>query len=193
MIQRQKDNFVTENENRAGDLSNTIQPLSKRTVSLPFRYLRTWIFSILALVFLPIGAGLFLIGIEMEEDLRTDWDEVTAEVIRNDETGVEYQIINENLLNSEGSLGYDLDYFLDNTPGELTLTASACDLVSRFIIPKERGEEFSLWIDPSKSSEQSCVPITRDMSAFYIMLGGVLMFLSAIRLFRTINDAALKR
>ena len=132
------------------------------------------------------------IGIEMEEDLHDDWDEVTAEVIRNDESGLEYRINDANYGELEGELGYDLDYFLDNTPGTLTLSASVCDLVSRFIIPKDSGEEFMLWLDPDKASQQSCVPITRDMSSVYIILGAILMGLSAIRLIRTINAAALR-
>lgn len=185
--------FSQSNKMRADELSNTIQPLGKRRVSLPFRYLRTWIFSVLALVFLPIGAGLFLIGIEMEEDLRDDWDEVRAEVIRNDETGVDYRITEGNLTDDESSFSYELDYFLDNSPGQLTLTASICDLVSRFIIPQDTGSEFTLWVNPDKSSQQSCVPITRDMSSLYVVLGAILMALSAFRLLRTINSAALAK
>lgn len=185
--------FSVSNNARADDLSNTIQPLGKRRVSLPFRYLRTWVFSLLALVFLPIGAGLFLIGIEMEEDLRDDWDEVRAEVIRNDETGVDYRITEGNLTNDESAFSYELDHFLDNSPGQLTLTASICDLVSRFIIPKEQGEEFTLWVNPDKTSQQSCVPINRDISSLYTVLGAVLMALSAFRLLRTINSAALSK
>ncbi len=185
--------FSQSNKMRADELSNTIQPLGKRRVSLPFRYLRTWIFSVLALVFLPIGAGLFLIGIEMEEDLRDDWDEVRAEVIRNDETGVDYRITEGNLTDDESSFSYELDYFLDNSPGQLTLTASICDLVSRFIIPQDTGSEFTLWVNPDKTSQQSCVPITRDMSSLYVVLGAILMALSAFRLLRTINSAALSK
>lgn len=185
--------FSTSNEAQMDDLSSTIQPLGKRRVSLPFRYLRTWLFSLLALVCLPIGIGVFLIGIEMEEDVREDWDEVTAEVIRNDANGVDYRITDGNSSDDEGSFGYDLDYFLDNTPGQLTLTASVCDLVSRFIIPKEQGSEFTLWVNPDKASQQSCVPINRDISSLYIVLGAVIMALSAIRLLRTINSAALAK
>lgn len=185
--------FSTSNKAQMDDLSSTIQPLGKRRVSLPFRYLRTWLFSLLALVCLPIGIGVFLIGIEMEEDVREDWDEVTAEVIRNDANGVDYRITDGNSSDDEGSFGYDLDYFLDNTPGQLTLTASVCDLVSRFIIPKEQGSEFTLWVNPDKASQQSCVPINRDISSLYIVLGAVIMALSAIRLLRTINSAALAK
>ncbi|GAB5493925.1 MAG: hypothetical protein Phog2KO_41400 [Phototrophicaceae bacterium] len=202
--QKQKDNFNARhkaqfntsfqvaNQSRADELSNTIEPLGKRRVSFPFRYLRTWIFSLLALVFLPIGAGLFLIGIEMEDNLRDDWDEVRAEVIRNDESGVEYEIVDTVYSGLEGEFSYELDSFLDKSPHTLTLSASACDLLSRFIIPKDSGEEFTLWIDSDKTSQQSCVPITRDMSSVYIILGAILMGLSGIRLLRTINDAALK-
>ena len=185
-------NFQVANKSRADELSNTIQPLGKRSVSLPFRYLRTWIFSLLALIFLPIGAGLFLIGIEMEENLRDDWTQVTAEVTRNDESGVEYEVIDTVYSDLEGEFSYELDSFLDKSPHTLTLSASACDLLSRFIVPKERGEEFQLWIDSDKPSLQSCVPITRDISSVYIILGAIFMGLSGIRLFRTINDAALK-
>ena len=180
------------NQSGADKLSNTIEPLGKRSVNLPFRYLRTWIFSLLALVFLPIGAGLFFIGIEMEENLREDWTQVTAEVVRNDESGVEYQIPNTIYADLEGEFGYELDTFLENTSGTVILTASVCDLVSRFIIPKERGEEFQLWVNHDKPSQQSCAPINRDMSSVYIILGSIFMGLSGIRLFRTINDAALK-
>ena len=168
---------------------DTIQPLGKRTVSLPFRYLRTWIFSLLALVCLPLGIGLIMIGVEMQEDLSRDWEEVTATVIRNDEEGVRFDIDN----GDDGEFGYTLDYFVEvDNPGQLVWTMSACDLVSRFIIPKDNGSEFSLWIDPGKSSNQSCVPITQDFASLYLIAGFVLAGLSALRLVRTFHAAGLR-
>lgn len=169
---------------------NTIQPLGNPTLNLPFRYLRTWIFSLLALVCLPIGIGLIMIGVEMQEDLSRDWEELTATVIRNDEESVRYEIDN----GDEGEFGYTLDDFVDaDTPGELVWTISACDLLSRVIIPKENGAEFQIWIDPRKSSNQSCVPINEDSASLYLVTGFVLAGLSAFRLFRTFNDAALRK
>jgi len=169
--------------------NNTIQPLSNRSIRLPFRYLRTWIFSLLALVCLPIGIGLVIAGIDMQENLNRDWEEVTATVTRNDEDGVRYDIDN----GDDGEFGYTLDYFVDaNTAGELVWTVAICDLFSRFIIPKDEGSEFSLWIDPRKSSNQSCVPINQELASFYLAVGVILTGLSGIRLIRTFHAAGMR-
>lgn len=181
---------IPRKDSRAMDIpSDTIQPLGKRRVSLPFRYLRTWIFSLLALVFLPIGIGLVMIGIEMQENLLNDWEEVTATVTRNDERGVEYDIDN----GDDGDFAYELDDMLAvDAGGKLVATVSICDLVSRFIIPKENGTEFPLWVDINKSSNQSCVPINDDFSALYIIIGSILAMLSGLRLIRTFHAAGLR-
>lgn len=202
-MQSQKDVFNRKHNDHTHDMTlstprrdsramnipnNTIQPVGARTITLPFRYLRTWIFSLLALICLPIGIGLIMIGVEMQEDLSRDWEEMTATVTRNDENGVRYDIDN----GEDGEFGYTLDDFVDvDTPGELVWTVSVCDLLSRFIVPKDENAEFSIWVDPRKSSNHSCVPINEDFSGIYLVTGFVLAGLSAIRLFRTFNNAAL--
>lgn len=169
--------------------SGTIEPLERKKIRFPFRFLRTWIFSLLALVALPLGLGLMLVGFDMQDNLDEEWEEVTATVVRNDESGVDYRTDDE-----DGEFGYELDDFVEmDVPGQMVWTLSVCDAVSRFIIPEERGEEFSVWVNPDEPSQQSCVPINQDFASLYIILGVILTIFSVIRLMRTFNAAATKR
>lgn len=168
--------------------AGTIEPLGRTKFRLPFRFLRVWIFSLLALVALPLGSGLILVGIDMTENLDADWEEMTATVISHDENGVVYRVNND-----ENEIGYQLDDFVTlDVPGQMIWTISVCDVVSRFIIPEEEGAEFSVQVNPDKDSQQSCVPINQDFASIYLVTGLVLAGFSIIRLFRTFSAAATK-
>jgi hypothetical protein len=169
---------------------NTFTTIEGPKFSLPFRYLRTWIFNLLALILLPIGVMLFFIGAEMEEDA-PNWQETTATIVEVNEEGIRYEI--ESLDNkSSGSFSFVLDDFIDLPAGAIEIQLSACDLVSRFIVPQESGAEFSVWVNPERNSQRSCVPISSDMAVAYTSIATLLLFFSVWQLVRTIHRAGLQ-
>lgn len=163
-----------------------IQPLSRRRVQFPLRGLRVWLFSLLAIISLPVGMMLMLVGFEMQDSSDANWEEMTATVRSNDDVSIFYDYGDDS-----GQIIYELDAFTSQPiVGELVVTGSLCDLVGWVIIPSERGETFPLWVNPTKPSQHSCVPISQDMGAVYLMGGVVLVGLSVLRLLRTIASAA---
>jgi hypothetical protein len=158
--------------------------------SVPFRWLRTWIFSLLALIALPIGAMLILVGTGMQAD-SADWTAQTATVDRYDEgDSLRYQIVSEDGTRTRGTFNYDLTRFYTVTDEQFVLALSVCDLISRFTLPTEDDAEFTLWVNPADSAQASCIPVSSDTGAMLLLAGWVLVALSAIRLLRTINGAA---
>jgi hypothetical protein len=168
----------------------TITEVEGPKFSLPFRYLRTWIFSLLALLAIPIGLMLLFIGAEMEEDA-PNWQETTATIVEVNEEGIRYEIESLDNKNS-GSFSFVLDDFIDLPAGAIEIQLSACDLVNRFIVPQESGAEFSIWVNPERSSQRSCVPISSDMAIAYTSIATLLLFFSAWQLVRTIHQAGLQ-
>lgn len=158
----------------------TISAVEGPKFSLPFRYLRTWFFSLLALITLPIGAMLFLIGAEMEEDA-PNWRETTATITQANEEGIRYKIESLDSKNS-GSFSFVLDDFIDLPAGAIEIQLSACDLVSRFIVPQENGAEFPIWVNPENSSQRSCVPISSDIATIYNSIGTFMLIFAVWRL-----------
>jgi len=186
---RQKDNLVQQEKK----LQKMIQPLPKRTFRFPFHYLRTVLFSIAALITLPIGLMLIMVGIDLQENLRSDWVQTTATVLNNDEEGIRYRVDNDDF-NTDGALGYTLEDFVDTSiTSEVMVSATLCDLVGWVIIPKETGTEFPLWVNPAKITQQSCLPITQEYGTIYMITGIVLSILSVLRLLRSFNAAGIRR
>lgn len=159
---------------------------------LPFQWLRTWIFSLLALVALPLGGILILMGFAMQDSGDT-WTEFTAEVTDYDEEeGIDYRFTNVEGARQRGTFGYELDNYVTSSNNQVILSITSCDLLSRFWIPQEDDATFSLWVNPEDSTQISCIPVSADSGAGLILGGFVLLILSAIRLLRTINAAATK-
>ncbi|MEM9955555.1 MAG: DUF3592 domain-containing protein [Chloroflexota bacterium] len=163
-----------------------IQPLKKRVFRFPFYGLRVWLFSLIALIGLPIGGMLMLVGFDMQENLNSDWEQVTATVRSNEDLEIRYAYDGEN-----DEIIYELDNFATvPDTGEIALVASLCDLTAWLTIPDDSGATFSLWVNPDKPSQNSCVSISRDMGSMYFLGGIVLVILSSLRLLRTIASAA---
>jgi hypothetical protein len=165
---------------------DTITALEGPNFSLPFRYLRTWLFSLIALIALPIGLMLIFIGAEMQES-RSEWIQREATVTRATEDGIAYQVDE-----SKGLFSFVLDDFLDVPTGAIQLHLTACDLLSRFIVPKEQGATFTLWVNPDDNSQHSCTSIDSTSGEIYFTIGAVLLLFSAWCLIRTIHAAGLR-
>jgi hypothetical protein len=157
--------------------------------SLPFRYLRTWFFSLLALIALPLGAMLFLVGAEIDQ-AASQWTETTASVVQVNEDGIRYE--SAALDSNTATFSFVWDDFVDVPISGIALNLSVCDLVSRFIVPQEEGAAFPIWYNPKDSSQRSCVPITEEAGIVYSMVGTILLLFSAWRLLRMIHAAGLQ-
>jgi uncharacterized membrane protein YgdD (TMEM256/DUF423 family) len=180
---------------------------------LPFRWLRTWLFSLLALIALPLGGMLIVVGMAMQADSDT-WEQATAVVDRYDEgeslrfhidneanaeanadaeaeadADNENEAQNENAPEVRGRFNYDYTDFYAAKDDQFSLTLSVCDLVSRFL-PTEQGATFNVWLNPADSTQISCIPVSSDTGALLLLLGWALVILSALRLLRTIGAAA---
>ncbi|MGJ3237180.1 MAG: hypothetical protein ACFE0Q_00595 [Anaerolineae bacterium] len=186
---RDESNKIQPRASRSSTLyipNDTIAPLAKRNTSLPLRYLRTWIFSVLALIALPIGLGLVLVGNDLQTNLDTNWRETTATVTSQNSERIRY---NYEDFRGEQHFGVT-DWVSMPVAGEVLLAISVCDLAAPLLFAGDDRSTFTLWFDPNKPSQHSCIPITRNAGAAYALGGGILAVLSALRLLRTFNAAA---
>lgn len=166
---------------------DTFMQLDGPKFSLPFRYLFTWFFSLLALIALPIGLMLVYVGGQLQ-DSNTNWQQMSATVVQVKDDGLVYKV-DSVASKSPTEFNFALDKFVTANDGEFQLHFSACDLVSRFIVPQEEGASFSVWANPNDKSQQSCVPVDTNSGEMYFTVGMIILLLCAWRLIRTIHAA----
>jgi hypothetical protein len=173
--------------------SGTFEPLggSFTMGSLPFRGLRTWLFSLLALLALPLGAMLVYVGMGMQEE--PTWNEQTALVDDYSEDGLAFHLDSTRRQDrSEGFFNFRPGDFFSSTADTLSLNLSVCDLFSRFMLPAEEDASFSVWVHPTEPERISCFPVSSESGLFLTLGGAVLIALSVFRLLKTIGAAASK-
>jgi hypothetical protein len=159
---------------------------------LPFRWLRTWVFSLLALLALPIGAMLIVVGMNMQ-GLSADaaWTPATATVDDyNEGENLRYTITAEDGRRTRGLFDLDTSRFYSSTDERFSLSLNVCDLISWFMLPTTEDATFSVWVNPADVTQVSCIPVSSETGTTLFLLGWAFVILSAIRLLRTINDAA---
>jgi hypothetical protein len=170
--------------------AGTIVPDKARKFRLPFPFLRTWIMSLLALIALPVGAMLIYVGMDFLDTLQPAWTEQSATVTSSSESGISYSWIVSGKAYSTTS-GIDFTRMSADSPnGSLSVTLSICDLVAWWIIPTQAGATFPLWVNPQNPFEAQCVAMNDDTAGLMMLIGSILVLLSAIRLVRTISAAA---
>lgn len=170
---------------------DTITALEGPNFSLPFRYLRTWLFSLLALVALPIGLMMLFVGAEMQQQM-PEWIRTEATVRDFGEDGIAYEVENVESKAIKGYFSFVPDDFVDVPIGGVQIQLTACDLVSRFVVPQENGATFTLWVNPDDETQHSCTPIDTASGEIYFAIGMILLLFSAWRLIRTIHAAGLR-
>ena len=157
-----------------------------------FAYLRSWLMSLLALVALPLGVILILVGTAISEQLTEDWVSTTARVISVEDNATLYTW-SVNNADEFGDVSRDWQSFVNaKASGDLAAQVSLCDIASVVIVPREVGDEFNVWYDPQAPARHQCVPITQDAGTGYLIGGWILVVLSLWTFLRVFNRAAVK-
>jgi Protein of unknown function (DUF3592) len=156
-----------------------------------FGYFRSWIVSLLALVLLPVGGLLILVGTAIASELDRDWVATTAEVTTIDDTAIMYTWQLPNGTQQNGRIARTWNAFVKPTAtGDLAIRFSLCDIASLALVSPERGADFTLYYDANNPSNVQCVPITEDWGIGYFIGGWVLVIFSLLTLLRVFHRAA---
>jgi len=170
----------------------TIQEVPPRKI--PFPYLRSWFVGLLALLLLPVSLILILVGDEMANRTEPDWLPIEATVVSVLDRGIGYAWEYKGIQYSDQTLFELHNFFEPNRNGSLYAKISVCDLLVpfSFVLPRETGREFSLWIDPQNPTASQCVPVDNNSGETMSALGWVLLIVSGWVLIRRFHQAALQ-
>jgi hypothetical protein len=176
---------------REGDIyipSETI--VEEETRGLPFAYLRSWLAGLLALLLIPLGITLLLVGLIREDRLRQDWVETEAEIVNVTDGRLIYTW---DAAGTAQQNAISMDWLQDasaTVDGSTVITLDLCSLAARTFLPSEPGETLTIWYNPDNPKQSDCLPVTAESSPIYSALGGGALLVAVWLLLRIFHKAA---